>query len=146
MEVHEDDPCLRAQGLDLAQGERERVVERGHEDAAHQVQHADGLAGARASDEAAAARHAGGEVGGPQQLRLPRDVVEHFLLVPDVVAGGHHVHAVAEDRIGHVAGDAKAGGGVLDVGDDEVDAVAARPAPGSPAARSRAPACRRCRR
>ena len=103
--------------------DRERIVERRHEDAAHHVDHADRLAGAGASEIAAAARHAGGEVGRAQQLRLPRDVVEDFLLVPDVIAGGHHVDAVAEDRVGDVAGDAESGGGVLDVGDDEVDGV-----------------------
>ena len=96
----------------------------GHEDAAHQVEHADRFAGARPADIAAAARRAGREVARPQQLRLARDVVEDFLLVPHMIAGGHHVDAVAEDRVGDVAGHAEAGGGVLDVGDDEVDALA----------------------
>ena len=110
------------------------------------LMHADRLAGACPAEVAAAAGRAGGKVRRPQQLRLPRDVVEHFLLVPDVIAGRHHVDAVAEDGVGDVAGDAEAGGGVLDVGDDEVDARAARRAPAWPGARSRARACRRCRR
>ena len=70
---------------------------------------------------AAAAGHAGGEVGRAQELGLPRNVVEDFLLVPDVIARRHHVDAIAEDGVGDVAGHAKSRGGVLDVGDDEID-------------------------
>ena len=121
VEVHEDDARLGAERFDLAERERERIVERRHEHAPHQVQHADGFARPRAADDAAAAGHAGGEVGRPKQARLARQVLEHFLLVPDVVPRRHDVDAVAEDGVRHVAGDAEARRRVLDVGDDEVD-------------------------
>ena len=48
------------------------------------------------------------------------------------------VDAVAEDGVGDVAGDAEAGGRVLDVGDDEVD-VALLDQRGDGAARDLAP-------
>src|SRR4029078_7826278 len=58
------------------------------------------------------------------ELRLPRDVVKDLLLVPDMVARGHRVDAVAEDRVGEVAGDGEAGGRALDGDNDEVDPLA----------------------
>ena len=81
------------------------------------------LAVARAREIAAVAGRAGGVVGRPQQPRLGADVVERFLLVPDVVARGHHVDAPVEQLVADLARDAEAGGGVLGVGDHEVDAV-----------------------
>ena len=84
---------------------------------------ADGATVARFRHVRAAARGPGGVVGGAQQPALGGDVVQRLLLVPDVVAGSHHVHAVLEKRIADVLGDAKAGGRVLRVGDHEVHAV-----------------------
>ena len=121
MEVDDDDARLGAQRVDLAERHGKRIVEGRHEDASHEVDDANRLAGARPAEITAAARDAGREVRRAQQLRLPRDVVEDFLLVPDVIAGGHDVDAVPEDGIGNVAGDAEARGRVLDVGDHEVD-------------------------
>ena len=55
---------------------------------------ADAVLGAR--EIAAVAGHAGRVVERPQQARLRADVVERFLLVPDVVARRHHVDAEIE--------------------------------------------------
>ena len=114
-----------AQRLDLAQHDGERIVDGRHEDAAHDVDHADrpAVVASRATI-AAVARRAGRVVGRPQQPRLGADVVERFLLVPDVVARGHHVDAAVEQLVADLARDAEAGGRVLGVGDDEVDRVA----------------------
>ena len=101
---------------------------------------------ARARQIAAVAGRAGGVVGRPQQPRLGADVVERFLLVPDVIAGRHHVDAPVEQLVADLARDAEAGGGVLGVGDDEVDAVVVDDAGAGRAGRARARACRRCRR
>ncbi len=79
------------------------------------------VAGAR--EIAAVAGRAGGVVRRPQQARLDADVVERLFLVPDVIAGGHHVDAAVEQLLADLARDAEAGGRVLGVGDDEIDAV-----------------------
>ena len=113
--------ALARRASDFTQRDGERIVERRHEDAAHDVDDADRLAGAGAADDAAAAGDAGGEVRGSQQSRFARDVLQDLLLVPDVIAGRHDVDAVAEDRVGDVAGHAESRGRILDVGDDEVD-------------------------
>ena len=51
------------------------------------------------------------------------DVVERFLLVPDVIAGRHHVDAPVEQLVADLARDAEAGRRIFGVGDDEVDGV-----------------------
>jgi hypothetical protein len=40
-----------------------------------------------------------------------------------VITGGHHVYAGFENRFSNVAGDSETGGGILDVGDHEVDVM-----------------------
>ena len=46
--------------------------------------------------------HAGRVVGRAKQPRLGGDVVDRLLLVPDVIARRHHVHAVFEQRVADV--------------------------------------------
>jgi hypothetical protein len=46
-----------------------------------------------------------------------------FLLIPQMVAGGDGVHAVAEKFLGDVGRDAVAAGGIFAVGDDDIEAV-----------------------
>src|SRR5687767_6922063 len=133
MEVDEDDRRVALHRFDLTQHDRERIVERGHEDAAHDVDDSNGDAVARADDHRAFARRAGGEVGGPDQPRLGREVRIDLLLVPHVIAGGHRGNAVAGEIFGEIRRDAEARGGILDVGDDEVGLMM-RDETGQPAA------------
>ena len=146
MEVDEDDARLRSQGVDFAQRPANGSSSGVMKTRPIRLSTPTGSPVRVRAEVAAAARHAGGEVRRAKQLRLPSDVVEHFLLVPDVIARRHHVDAVVEDGVGDVAGDAEAGRGVLDVGDHEVDAVALDERGDGAAARSRARAFRRCRR
>ena len=61
-----------------------------------------------------------GKVGGAQKARLLVQELEDLLLVPDVVAGGDHVHARLEE-LGHLRRrDAEPARRVLAVGDDDV--------------------------
>ena len=110
-----------AQRLDFAQDDGERIVDVQHEDAPHDVDDADRSPVRGAREIAAVARRAGGVVGRAQQARLGADVIERFLLVPDVIARRHHVDAPVEQLIADLARDAEAGRRVLGVGDDEVD-------------------------
>ena len=85
---------------------------------------ADRSAVARTCEVTAIARHAGRVVGRPQETRLGSDVVERLLLVPDVIARGHHVDAEVEDLLANLARDTETAGRVLRVGNDEVDLMA----------------------
>ena len=62
-------PAARS-ARDLALGDAERIVERGQEHAAHQVEHADARAVGQRHQRRAAARRAGRIVGRPHQARL----------------------------------------------------------------------------
>src|SRR6185503_12292599 len=84
---------------------------------------ADRGARARAREIAALARRPGRVVRGPEETRLGADVIERFLLVPDVIARGHHLDAPVEQLVPDLAGDPEPRRGVLRVGDDEIDAV-----------------------
>ena len=57
----------------------------------------------------------------PQQSRLPRQVVVDVALVPDVIAGSHHIDPVAEKFVGNGGRDTKACRRVLAVRDYDVD-------------------------
>src|SRR5437660_1924208 len=108
-------------GQDLV-GLAERAVDRGHEDAAHEVEHGHAVR-AGLHGHVADARRAGREVGRTQEQVLLRDVLHDLLLVPDVVARGQHVGALLEHLLGHRPRHAEAAGGVLAVHHAEVDRV-----------------------
>ena len=124
MEVDEDDSRSLAQTIDLAEHDAERIVDVEHEHPAHEADYADRSAVARTCEVTAIARHAGRVVGRPQETRLGSDVVERLLLVPDVIARGHHVDAEVEDLLANLARDTETAGRVLRVGNDEVDLMA----------------------
>ncbi len=60
-------------------------------------------------------------IGGPQQARLAGEIIVDLALIPDVIAAGEHVQAVAEQLIGELRRDAEAAGGVFGVGDGQID-------------------------
>ena len=126
--------------FDLLLDHDERVVDVEHEHATHHVDDAHRCAAARAREVAAFAGRPGRVVRRPQQPRLGADVIERFLLVPDVIARRHHLDAPVEQLIADLAGDAEPRRGVLRVGDDEIDAVvldeAGEPLPHELAART----------
>src|SRR5208337_2321516 len=51
------------------------------------------------------------------------EVVGEFALVPDMISGGEHVDAEIEKLLGDLRGEAEATGGILSVGNAEIDAV-----------------------
>ena len=124
MKVDQHQRRALADALDLALRDAERIVDRRHEDAAHHVDDADLVALLRAGDQRAAARHAVRIVRGPQQARFEHDVVQDLFLVPDVIAGGHHVDAGFQDRVADLARHAEAARRIFRVGHHEVDLVA----------------------
>jgi hypothetical protein len=56
-----------------------------------------------------------------KQARLAREIVVDLALVPDVVAAGEDVDAVAEDLVGKCGGDAESAGRVFGVRDSQMD-------------------------
>ena len=52
---------------------------------------------------------------------MAREVIVDFALVPDVIAGGEDVEPVAEQFVGQMRRNAETSGGILGVGNSEVD-------------------------
>ena len=124
VKIHEDDRRVLAQPFRLVERERERIVQRRlHEGAALRVHHGDGRQVADFQNRAAFAGRAGRIIQRTQKARLVLQQFHDFLLIPQMVAGGDGVHAVGEKFRGDVGRDAVAAGGVLAVGDDDVEAV-----------------------
>src|SRR5690348_7301159 len=128
MNVHKDDL-----GFDLLQqfvSFAERVVIRGHEYAPLQVDNSVGHV-VLASFVNSVPWQAGRIVCRPQQpacrtVRVAicrREVINDFALVPDVIAGGHHINSELEKIFGQRWSDAEARGGVFAVRQHEVNAV-----------------------
>ena len=123
VEVEDDGVGLlleRAGGQDRL-GRLEGIVEfRMHEHPAHDVGDEDAGAVASVEQAGAASGGAGRIIGGPQKLVVARREDHRVLLVPDMVAGGHHVGAGIDRFQEDVLGDAETAGGILAVDDDEI--------------------------
>ena len=59
----------------------------------------------------------------PQQARLAVQVIVEFPLVPDMVAAGENIEAEGEEVLGNRGSDAEAPGGVLRVGNRQIDPI-----------------------
>ena len=77
---------LSGQADELALGRRERIVERIHEDAAHQVDHQHARAVRRVEQHHAAPRRAGRIIERTDQPRRALDEDERLALVPRMIA------------------------------------------------------------
>jgi hypothetical protein len=121
MEIHENNLGARLQRVDLPPDDRERVVDARHEDATHDIDDANRPAIGGTREIAAVAGHTGRVIGRPEQAWLRADVVDGFLLRPDVIARGHDIDAPAEDLVADFTRDPGTGRGVLRVGDHQVD-------------------------
>ena len=99
----------------------ERAIGGRHVDAALKIQNRDVDTVARGHDNHAAAGEFLDVVCRAQQARLAREVIVDFAFIPDVVAGGDDVDAVAEQILGKLGRDAETAGGVFAIGDREVD-------------------------
>ncbi len=91
VEVDDDDRRLLPQGLDLGVRPAEGAVDGFHEDPALEIEDGDLDAAAVLEDIAAAAGVALRIIGGAEEARLPLEVGQGLLLVPDVVARGQDV-------------------------------------------------------
>ena len=116
-------PLADRAGGDLAAHRRKRVVQRRHEDRAHDVDDEHACAVPRRKDVGAAPRRAGRIVERAQEIVVPRGEDQRLALVPDVVARRHAIGAGVDEALKNLLGDAEAAGGVLAVDDDEVEAV-----------------------
>ena len=98
----------------------ERIVERVHEEPAHQIddQH---VPPADPVQPPAGTRRALREIRRTQQARVAVDIGDELPLVPDVVAGGQDVDAAIVEFAAEALGQAESAGRVLRVDDDEVE-------------------------
>ena len=92
-----------------------------HEDAAHDVADEDAGAVAGEIDAGAFARRALRKIGRPQEAVDARRELQRLALVPDVIAGGHHVGAGRQRFAIDLLGDAEAARRVLAIDDHEVE-------------------------
>ena len=92
----------------------EGAVDGRHKDASLQVQHH------RFAVHQPAPAGGAVVVGGAQQRQFVK-VGDDFLFVPDVVAGGHHIHAGGQQAAGGFERQAETAGGIFRIGDDQVD-------------------------
>src|SRR5208282_3377880 len=112
-------------------GDAEWAVDGRHEDAALQIDDRIGDAGAGGPFVHSYAWCTSRIVGRAQYAarRTVRlidgavEVVGEFALVPDMISGGEHVDAEIEKLLGDLRGEAEATGGILSVGNAEIDAV-----------------------
>ena len=118
MEIDQDNPRGVAQfGFGFHEslvGLSERTVYRRHENAALEVEHHDFAVHHPAPAGRAVV------VGRPEQGQFVH-VGEDVLLVPDMVAGSHHVNAGVQEVTGGFEGESEAAGGVFRVGGHQVD-------------------------
>ncbi len=120
--VHDDDRRVLAElGHELV-GLLERAVDRQHEHPPHRFSTAT-LCGPAFTVTYPTPGRARGEVGRAEKEVLLSDVLDDLLLVPDVIARGHHVHAVLEEGPRDERGDAEARRRVLHVDDGQVGLV-----------------------
>ncbi len=120
MHVDDDELRLVAKIGDQLLADAKRIVDGGHEDAAHQIHHAD-LHAVEREETAAAARRAGRIVRRPDDPIGFIEVAAELALIPDVVAAGDEIDAGGKHFIGGLLGEPKAAGGILAVGDHRVD-------------------------
>ena len=108
---------------------RERIVERVHEQAAHQIDHQNAAAFVEHVEAPAGARGSLREIGRPQYPPIAWDVGDQLALVPDVIAGGQDVGPGVVKLAGEALGQAERRRRVLGIDDREIDPEVA-PQPG----------------
>ena len=99
-----------------------RIVRRRHKHSPHQIDDGD----LRPVNFTSPETTAGGIrriVCGANETRLFADVIDRFLLVEDVIAGGHDVDAVGKQLLAKCRRDGEAAGEVFGIHDREIDVV-----------------------
>ncbi len=121
VEVDESNLDSRRQCLNQLIGFAKRAIGLGHIRPALKID--DGAIDtiARLDDDDAAAGQFVDVIGRPQEARLAGEIVVDFPFVPDVIATGQHVDTVAEQFVGKLRCDAESAGGILTIGDGQVD-------------------------
>jgi hypothetical protein len=121
MKIDESDFDLLRQLFENLVRFAKRAIGLRHVGAALQVDNRaiDAVAGLHGHD--AAAGQIVDVVGGTKQSRLAFEIVVNFALVPDMIATGQDVQAVAEQFVGKLRGDAESARRIFAVGDAQVD-------------------------
>lgn len=121
MHIDDDDLHLRGNFGKLLLGFAKRIVERGHEGTALQIEDrvADAILGA--AYEQAAAGQAIGKIGRPQEARLVREKLDNLAAIPYVIAAGDHLDSCREQIMHDTRRYAESGSRVFAVGDAQID-------------------------
>ena len=108
-------------GVELAGDNRERIVERRHEDAADGVDDQRALAVLGIDQRRATAWRAPRKIRRANQPRRALDEHQRLALVPGMIAERDGVGAGVDEFLVDRLGDAEAAGGVLAIDDDEIE-------------------------
>jgi hypothetical protein len=123
--VDVDHDCVRSglqrAGGELALSERERIVERVHKDAAHQVDREHARAARGLEQHHAAPRRAGRIVVRTDEPRRALDEDERLALIPRMIAAGDDIGAGVDHLRVDLLGDAETASRVLAVDDNAIE-------------------------
>ena len=119
--IHKNNRRLLAQLVHSLGGSEEGVIDRLHERLPLQVQHSHQRETFLSRDAKPLSRRALGIVVRAHKTRLALQQRLHLALIPQMIAGRHHIHSCFKHLARGCRRDARAAGHVLPVGDDEVD-------------------------
>src|SRR5947208_547610 len=100
MKVHEDDSRPLTEFFDFGQGPMKRIFQWRHERPALKIENPDGRKSLPFEYKAALARGSGRVIGWTHKPLFILQQLQHFFLVPKMVAARHHIHAGAENLLG----------------------------------------------
>lgn len=123
MHVDENDFDMFGDFREFCIGDSKRIVGRGHEHAALQIQNRRFLSRSCFQDGQAASRIVRGIIGRPQDPRIFGKVRHDLFLIPDVIAGGEDIDTPIEKFIRNSRCHAKPGRGILAVEDRQIHCV-----------------------
>src|SRR5262249_21186177 len=107
----------------LRGGAGERIFQVRHEHATLQIEYSNGRFAGNSPDKAAVTGRISRIIQRANESRLAIQQFEHFLLVPEMIAGSDHIDAGGKNLGGSVECDARAAGGIFAVGNNEIEVV-----------------------
>ena len=125
VEVDENDRGLTLEAFHLGASCVKRAVDIEQGGAALEIDDPHRNARPRLDDGGALAGRLHRIVDGAQDAFRALQIADEFLAVPDVIAAGDHIDAVVVEFAGDVLGESESAGGVLGIGDDQIDLAVA---------------------
>jgi hypothetical protein len=123
MKVDKDDGCTTLQFFQQSVSGTKRAIEIVHEHTTFEIQHGHFDAAWGGVDTTSPPWGSRRIVGRTQQAHLLVDTGQHFLFVPNMVAGGNDIDPGIKEFPDRIGGDPETGGGIFAVGDNQINIV-----------------------